>query len=151
MDLNEQIILEADNWAHVPYCHRGTTRQGCDCTGLIIGIMQSLGFMKNYQLRKYPVDWNLHDGIDNHIQEEMEKVAVSIHRTNKQPGDILLFRFKNQKHVAHVGILLTTKLFIHAWRSAGQCKVSTLDGGKQWLSRMTAVYRFDIEKIRRLS
>ncbi len=146
MDINKQIVEEAMNWIGVKYQHRAVTKQGCDCTGLIIGIMQTLGYMKNYKMRVYPSDWNLHAMADNYITEELDKYADKV--SDMRSGDILLFSFG--KCVAHIGILLKNKLFIHNYRNAGKCGLSSIMNGS-WKERLVGTYRFDINKILEVS
>ncbi|GAH75445.1 unnamed protein product, partial [marine sediment metagenome] len=45
LERGREIAEEARKWADakVPYRHRGVTNEGCDCSGLLIGVMQKLG------------------------------------------------------------------------------------------------------------
>ena len=143
LTLNEEIIKEAKTWLGVKYQHRSATKFGCDCTGLIIGIMQELGHLKSYKLRNYPIDWNLHGGADNHITEQLEKVADKV-TTGFKPGDIVLFKFKLQKFVAHIGIAVGDGQFIHCWKNSGKVQLSSMF---QWHPRLDGVYRFSETKL----
>lgn len=143
MDLNKQVTEEAIKWKGVKYQHRSATKQGCDCTGLIVGVMQALGYMKNYKMRKYPSDWNLHAMADNYILEEIERFADKI--SDMRSGDIILFRFG--KCVAHAGILLENRLFIHNHKRAEKCTLSSMRRNGRWLERFVGAYRFNIDKI----
>ena len=143
MTLNERIVKEANRWLGVPYQHRSASRYGCDCTGLIIGIMQALGYMQGYKLRMYPKDWNLHDMADNHIEEEILKVADKI-TGPAVPGDIVLFKYELQKFVAHIGIVTENRQFIHCWEKSGRVQLSSIE---PWAKRLSAVYRFNEDKM----
>ena len=144
MDLNKRIIEEVMKWKGVKYQHRSTTKQGCDCTGLIVGVMQALGYIKSYKMRKYPSDWNLHSMADNYILEEIEKFADKV--SDMKSGDIVLFRFG--KCIAHAGILLENKLFIHNHKKAGRCNLSSIRGVNKWAERLMGTYRFNIDKLK---
>jgi NlpC/P60 family putative phage cell wall peptidase len=109
--LNERIVEEAKGWIGVPYQHRSWSKFGCDCTGLIIGIMKALGFGPDYQVRLYPLDWCLHDMADNHLLEEISKYTNRIPKAHIIPGDILLFKWG--KCASHMGILIEDNIFIH--------------------------------------
>ena len=125
----------------VQYQHRGTSRNGCDCTGLIIGALQELGYLKNYKLRNYPPDWNLHSKADNYIVEEVSRFAAKI--TKPEAGDLVLFYFG--RCVAHVGVIIEDGLFIHChWRSR-KCTVSSL-WNSQWTKRIASFYRLNENK-----
>jgi len=126
----------------VPYQHRGTTRNGCDCTGLIIGALREMGYLKNYKLRIYPHDWNLHAKADNYIVEEISKFADKV--IWPDIGDIVLFHFG--KCIAHVGVIIEDGLFIHCNRTSKQCKVSKL-GNSQWGKRVACFYRLNEDKL----
>ena len=115
----------------VPYQHRGMTRYGCDCTGLIIGALKEMGYGKNYQLRIYPPDWNLHSGADNHIVEEISRVADRIERPGA--GDLVLFYFG--RCIAHIGVIIENGLFIHCHRKSKRCVVSSL-WNSPWTKRI---------------
>lgn len=139
-ELRIQLSNVAKIWKSlgVRYQHRGITRKGCDCTGLVIGILQELGYMKNYKLRIYPPDWNLHAFADDHIVKEVEKVADKI--VKPDIGDLVLFYFG--KCVAHIGIIIENGLFIHCHRSSKKCVVSSLHNS-QWTKRISGYYRLN--------
>lgn len=140
--MNNEIVREAWSWQGVKYQHRGTTQYGCDCTGLIIGVLQELGYLKNYNLRWYPIDWNLHNMADNYIIEELEKYADKV--TDPKAGDVIVFNFG--KCPAHAGIILDDKVFIHSFVTAGRCILSPLNSQK-WRKRIHSYYRFSLDKI----
>jgi cell wall-associated NlpC family hydrolase len=126
----------------VQYEHRGTTRNGCDCTGLIIGALRELGYLKNYKLRSYPPDWNLHSKADNYIVEELSQFANEI--TKPSAGDLVLFYFG--RCIAHVGVIIENDLFIHCYRTGRKVKVSSL-WKSQWTKRIASFYRLNEDKL----
>ena len=126
----------------VPYEHRGTTRNGCDCTGLIIGALREVGYLKDYKLRNYPTDWNLHSKADNYIVKEVSKYADKIEKPNA--GDLVLFYFG--RCVAHVGVIVEDGLFIHCHRKSRKVKVSSL-WNSQWTKRIYGFYRLNESKL----
>lgn len=148
MEIGETLALKASQWAaeRVVYLHRGTRRTGCDCTGLVIGCLQELGFLKAYKLRQYPRDWNLHamGAKDTFLEEELERVADQVTGEHK-PGDIILFVFGKCK--AHCGIVVRTGVFVHSHAGAGGVKVGLLKTPK-WSSRLASVWRLSEEKMR---
>jgi len=127
----------------VPYQHRGTTRNGCDCTGLIIGVLKELGYLKNYKLRIYSPDWNLHSKADNYIVEEVSRFANEVPKP--EAGDLVLFYFG--KCVAHVGIMIENELFVHCYRKSKRCIASSLWNSK-WAKRIHSFYRLNENKLR---
>ena len=145
MDISNAIADRAIEWAkdQVPYRHRGMTRRGCDCTGLIIGIARELKLLKSYTLPMYKMDWNLHNGASDIITRELERVAVLIPKEQLQRGDVVVFRFG--KCNAHVGIYLENNLFIHS-RAKQKCKYGCLQKS-EWGTRWTMIYRFNERKM----
>lgn len=126
----------------VQYEHRGTTRNGCDCTGLIIGVLKEIGYLKDYKLRIYPPDWNLHAFADNHIVEEVNKVADEVAKPDI--GDLVLFHIG--KCVAHIGVVIENGLFVHCHKKAKRCTVSSL-WNSGWEKRIFGFYRLNEGKL----
>jgi cell wall-associated NlpC family hydrolase len=145
--ISELFAEKVREWAdlHVPYVHRGMTRQGCDCTGLIIGCLQELGYLTNFKLRYYPKDWNLHAMADDYIQQELGIGAKKLLGTQVRIGDILLFRFG--KCPAHCGVLISHGVFAHSHAKAGRVEYAVLKGN-QWSKRWIATWRLSEEKLR---
>jgi cell wall-associated NlpC family hydrolase len=149
IELQKQFKDEAIVWVKnsVRYVHRGTSKLGCDCTGLIIGIARSIGYLGNYKLRMYPIDWNLHSGAGNYIIEELERVANEIPVSETQEGDIIIFKFA--KCYAHVGILINKDngKFAHSHMKARRCEFGfAKDSG--WSRRWKKSYRLDPNKMK---
>lgn len=147
MTFAEKYAEEAIRWANipVPYRHMGTTIRGCDCSGLLVGLAQSLGRLKNYKLRKYKFDWNLHSGACDIITTELEKFADCVVKSPMQPGDIPVFRFG--KCNAHAGIFIGKYVFIHSL-SHHTCQRAIIRNS-QWSARWTLTYRLNNEKMAR--
>lgn len=126
----------------VPYEHRGMTRNGCDCSGLVIGVLREMGYLTNYSLRSYPPDWNLHSGAGNYIVQELKKFA---NRTDKPTiGDIVVFHFG--RCVAHVGVIVEHGLFIHCFKTSKTCIVSSLNNSP-WAKRIAGFYSIDWDRL----
>lgn len=145
MSISQDIVKEVEQWLGVPYQHRGITNRGCDCSGLLIGVLQSLGYMKDYQLRKYPKDWNLHAMADNYLEEELLKIANEI-KEAPQPGDVLLFFFGRCK--AHLGIVTKHPLFVHCYKDSKKVVYGVMNKVSPWYSNLAGVYRIDENKLR---
>lgn len=122
----------------VPYEHRGASRNGCDCTGLIIGALREMGFLENYKIRNYPPDWNLHGGAGNYIMEEINKVADRVKRP--APGLVVLFYFG--KCVSHAGLIIEHDLFVHCHKLSRKVVISGL-WDSPWTKRIRGFYQLD--------
>lgn len=146
-DLAEKFVSEAANWVRIPYLHRGMTRGGVDCTGLIIGVLRVLGYMRYYELRQYPSDWNLHGGAGNYIEDELVKIADEIPKYKTKPGDLILIRFG--RCLSHCAIVMPNDLILHAFLTGDMVKYDLLRGPK-WGKRWAKTYRLNDEKLRSL-
>ncbi|HUV65468.1 MAG TPA: NlpC/P60 family protein [Sedimentisphaerales bacterium] len=142
-NLQRQLVRTVWEWKGVPFLHRGMTRRGCDCTGLLIGCLKEMLPTAHYQLRTYPHDWNLHAGSGDYIREELIKIA-SPYEGRIEPGDVLLFRFG--RCIAHCAIVVAGKIFIHAHVRAGQVETGFLRT-PQWGTRLAGTWRLDPEKV----
>ena len=145
MDLNQQICKAVKRWKilEVPYEHRGFSRNGCDCTGLIIGVLKEMGYIKSYRPRSYSLDWNLHSGADNYIVDVISKVTDEI--KNPKPGDAVLFYFG--RCVAHAGVVIENGLFVHCNKLSKKCRASSL-WNSPWTKRIFSFYRFNESKLK---
>ena len=146
VDLGLQIAAVAESWvkAKVQYLHRGTSRIGCDCTGLLIGVMQELGYLANYKLRKYSLDWNLHSGADEYVCSELARMGNPLVKLNVRAGDVVVFKFGRCN--SHAGIVINRKIFAHSHIGGGRCSFGMLRNSP-WFYRWTLSYRWDIAKI----
>ena len=149
MALDKQIAAIAEQYAaaKVPYRHRGTSRRGCDCTGLIIGILQELGFLRDFVLRPYPPDWNLHSGAGNQIIDELERVGDRVNKDESRPGDVAVIHWG--RCPAHCGVIChgpRRPMMVHAFYTAGRCQYAMLENSP-WSKRWRRTYRISEDKL----
>lgn len=142
MQLRDRLAHQVTEWVGVPYLHRGTTRRGCDCTGLLIGAIKEIYPTLNYPLRYYPRDWNLHAMAGDYIREELSKVANPLEQT-AGPGDLILFHFG--RCVAHCGVL-SGPAFVHSHGGARKVTYGSLRTPK-WARRVAEYWRMDMRKL----
>jgi cell wall-associated NlpC family hydrolase len=148
--LAEQFAAAAESYAadRVVYQHRGTTRQGVDCTGLIIAIAREIGFLGRYELRPYPPDWNLHSGAGQQLLVELEKVADRIRKVDADRGDVAVIFWG--KCPAHCGILVAggrAPRMVHSYYGARSVRHAMLVRSP-WSKRWVHTYRLNEEKLR---
>jgi len=147
MELQQQIVEVARKWADakVSYKHRGKTMKGCDCSGLLIGIINELGYLKNFKVPVYPPDWNLHGFAfkHNYITDYISKYANKVEIEDKQPGDVLLFKYFHV--ICHSGIYIGNDLFIHSY-ILRHVWYGTLKNSP-YSDRLVEVWRLDLKKM----
>jgi len=145
-DFRTSYAETARQWADqkVPYEHRGTSRRGCDCTGLLIGIAREMGYLNGYRLRNYSPQWNLHSGAGNQVVEEIAKFADRIDFKDASIGDIAVMRFG--KCPAHCGIIVDDKgLMVHSLKTNNKVTYGILRNSC-WVKRWMATYRINLVK-----
>lgn len=142
------IICEARRWIGTRFEHQGRVRKtasskgGCDCIGLIIGVTSALGIKckgisladidhKNYS--KHP------DGIS--LRLAMDEYLVPIPIDSAKAGDIFLMKIhKDPQHVAFVGNYEGGGLsLIHCYMQARGVVEHVFDD--YWRERVVAAYR----------
>ena len=148
MNTVDEFIKIVKEWValKVPYRHRGYTRSGCDCTGLIIGPLVEMRLDttvlgRSYKLRNYAVDWCLHNGAGNYIVAELKKWFKEIPlNSTLQDGDILVFDLSGCP--SHVGIMTNhkTNTFAHQHRLLSRCSYGSLNN-PNWQKRVTNIFR----------
>lgn len=131
------IATQALDWLGVPYAHQQSTRWGCDCIGLVIGIAKELELVPpTFQLEPYsrePDPAKLLAGLEDYL--------TPIPLDQKQTGDILLFKIR--RHPRHLAIYNPPDI-IHALDALdGEGVVSTnLLDEQFWAPRLISAYRF---------
>jgi len=145
MNMGKRIAEEAGKWVmeKVPFRHRGTSKFGCDCTGFIIGVMQSLGYLKDYKLPFYSYDWCVHKDEEN-ILAEIIKYGDEISVKQIRPGDVVLFQFG--RAVSHAGIYVSGGIFAHNSSDAQKCSFAMLHNSL-WEQRLRKAFRFSYDKV----
>lgn len=117
---NHSLYLEADKWLGTPYLANGLSKNGVDCSGFTFLLYQKVFRIKLPRSTK-----------------ELEQKCRKITQSHLKEGDLVFFTSEQStQRVAHVGIYLKDKKFIHASTSKGVI-VSCLDEeyySKHWYS-----------------
>lgn len=113
-----------------PYMHKGRSRWGLDCIGLVVVVSRELGLCPGYTDPDYgsPPDPRL-------LQELLRGYLAP--GSKEQPGDVLLFRFvREPQHVA----IRTSYGLVHSYERVGRVVHTRFD--RAWRSRCIAAFRF---------
>jgi cell wall-associated NlpC family hydrolase len=107
------LCAEARRWERVRYAHLQSTRDGCDCVGLLVGVAKAVGLLPpDFVRTPFPIDWHLHQG-NEHFRDGIEALGgVAVPVTQLAPGMIALFRFGQVS--SHAGIVLPGPELLHA-------------------------------------
>jgi NlpC/P60 family putative phage cell wall peptidase len=134
---NERVLAECRKWLGTPYLHQASRiGVGCDCIGLIRGIWRTLYGSEPQALPGYTPDWNEVSG-----REEM-LAAAGKHfgpASELQPGNLIIFRWKEHLPAKHAGICFTQESFVHSHESGGVIRSSL---GSQWRKRVAGIFTF---------
>lgn len=96
-----RLLKEIDSWLGVPYKYGGTTKQGADCSGMVLTIFKDV---YNIDLKRSAYD--------------LWQQAQWIPAEQLQFGDLVFFKTIGDK-VSHVGIYIANGYFVHASSSRG--------------------------------
>lgn len=142
--LNEQIVKEAKTWIGVNFQHHGASKFGCDCSGLIIGVLNAIGYLRNYKRIKYPKDWNFHGMAKGYFKDELLKFSNIVPLHKAKIGDVLLFQWGNCP--SHTAWLMEDDMFLNA-QAKVKVHLTPLSSNKH-RKRLRYVFRLDEEKLK---
>lgn len=107
------FVRVATKYAGTPYVWGGESRDGFDCSGMIIRVMRDLGYTA------LP-----------HSAAEQFNYGKPIAQPLLKPGDLVFFANTYKPGISHVGIYLGKRRFIHAAGTGKGTIVSSLDDEK---------------------
>lgn len=101
---SENVVAQAKQYLGTPYAYGGTSRNGMDCSGLV---MQS--FPNQYSLPR--------------TAKAMSKEGKRTKMKKLKPGDLVFFKTGRGRKITHVGIVVSNNKdypeFIHSSTSRG--------------------------------
>ncbi|NVK33684.1 MAG: peptidase P60 [Rhodobacteraceae bacterium] len=137
--LNEAVLREARAWIGTPYRHQASLRGvGADCLGLLRGIWRALYGSEPEAVPPYEADGALDKSCDQ-LAEAGRRWFVEKPLEERQPADILLFRWRDHLPARHVAILAGPSSLIHAYERIG---VVESPFASAWQRRLAHVFSF---------
>jgi cell wall-associated NlpC family hydrolase len=133
--MNADIVTEARTWIGTRWQHQGRSREGVDCAGLVIEVGKAVAG-SSFDIRDYP-----RIATDEQMVETCSKLLTRVPAAAIEPGDVLVFAFDRQRHMAIAADYVFGGLsIIHAYSLAPRKVIETrLD--EKWLSRLLAAFR----------
>lgn len=139
-DLADDVVRIARRWIGTPYRHQGSTRGvGCDCLGLIRGVWRELYGAEPEDPGPYGKDWAERSGEERLLAAAGRHFGVPLGQRERQPGNLLLFRWQAGMAAKHAGILSGPGRFIHAYEQAGVIESALVPG---WERKIAGAFRF---------
>lgn len=135
----EAIIAEALSWIGTPYHHQASLKGvGADCLGVVRGVWRSVHGYDAEMPPAYSRDWAEAAGEETLLAaagRHMRPIGID----QRQPGDVLIFRFRATVPAKHAGILTGPDTFVHAIEGGAACDVAL---SAWWRRRIAGVFAF---------
>lgn len=135
MTIQELCVAEARSWIGTKWRHRGRTRFGIDCIGLIVHAVAAGGIQMRDRRDYGREPWK--DGLRRELFEHFGEPVMDM-----QPGDVALMQWHNQAGPAHVGIVGDYRhgglSLIHSYSLTSVCEHGIDD---EWRARIVEVFR----------
>jgi NlpC/P60 family putative phage cell wall peptidase len=132
-----QITSAARLWLGTPYHHRASVRLvGCDCIGLVRGLMRDLCGSEPESPGPYTGDWAEVTG-NEALLLAARRTLRSIAVEDAQPGDVVIFRIRAGAVAKHAAVLVEDGRMIHAQEGV---PVSEVHLSPWWRRRIVAAF-----------
>lgn len=137
--MSARIVAEARRWIGTPYRHQASLRHvGCDCLGLVRGVFRAIIGPEPEETPPYCADW-AENGAGEMLAEMAARHFVGKAPDDIAPGDLLLFRWREDLPAKHCAIAVCRAAMIHA--HDGACVVETALT-PAWRRRLARVFAF---------
>lgn len=128
-------VAEARSYLGVKWRHRGRTRFGIDCIGLLVAAVEAGGVPMNDRRDYGREPWR--DGLEGAIAERLGDPVAD----QWLPGDVALMRWENRPEAGHVGIIGSdqyglTLIHCHSMSSVIEHRID-----EHWRRLILGVYR----------
>ncbi|RXT52634.1 peptidase P60 [Bosea sp. Tri-44] len=139
----ERIVTAARGWLGTPYHHQASLRGvGCDCLGLVRGIWRDLYRDEPEPTPPYSPYWT-QQGAGETLALAAQRHLRPLDIEAAQPGDVLLFRWRQHLPAAHCAILTESDRILHAHDGATVSEVAFTGWWRRHLSHAFAFPELD--------
>ena len=144
MTIAENIVTQARTWMGTPFHHQARLKgKGCDCLGLIVGVVDELGLKdKNgVALAAYDEVTYSREPDGAYLTEKLTGLLEEVPIAEARAGDRALFKVReNPQHLAILTDYEGTLGMIHCFAQARRVVEHRLDA--EWQSRLIKVFRW---------
>jgi hypothetical protein len=142
MQIGKIIAGKIASWVGVPFKYRGKNRFGCDCAGLLVGLLEENNIHNSFvEIYNNHKSGNYIDG--EKLQYAIESCTKSIALNAAKCGDIILFSMaRNQAN--HLAIIsrINPIYIVHSTHNAGKTVENILD--ETLISKIKSVATFQL-------
>jgi NlpC/P60 family putative phage cell wall peptidase len=133
------IVAEARAWIGTPYRHQASLKGvGCDCLGLVRGVWRAVLGDEPQAAPAYSRDWAEASG-EEALANAARAHLIEIEPAQFQPGDVLLFRYRDRYPAKHAAIVSAPAMMVHAHDGAAVAEVAI---APWWRRRLAYAFRF---------
>jgi NlpC/P60 family putative phage cell wall peptidase len=133
------IVAEARTWIGTPYRHQASLKSvGCDCLGLVRGVWRAVCGAEPEPVPAYAPDW-AEASRREALAQAAERHLIEIDPAQFQPGDVLLFRWRNGFVAKHAAIVTAPDRMVHAHDGA---RVTEVALAAWWRRRLAYAFHF---------
>jgi NlpC/P60 family putative phage cell wall peptidase len=133
------IVAAARGWIGTPYRHQATLKGvGCDCLGLVRGVWRECVGPEPETPGAYAPEWAEALRFER-MAEAARRHLCEVALADAQPGDVLLFRWRQGFPAKHAAILASETHMIHAHDGAAVAEVALTPW---WRRHLAFAFRF---------
>jgi len=133
------LIAEARAWIGTPYRHQASLKGvGCDCLGLVRGVWRATCGAEPEATPAYTRDW-AEAGADTLAQAAMRHLVRRDDARSFEPGDVLLFRYRDRYPAKHAALATSPDMMVHAHDGA---RVAEVVIAPWWRRRLAYAFSF---------
>jgi NlpC/P60 family putative phage cell wall peptidase len=122
--LATRIVTEPRTWIGTPYRHQASLKGiGCDCLGLLRGVWRTVMGTEPELPPPYAPDWAEANRAEV-LRDAARRHLLEIEPDAYQPGDVLLFRWREHLAAKHCAIVTAPDLMVHAHDGAAVAEVA---------------------------
>lgn len=144
MNTGNKIVRQARIWLGTPFHHQARLKgKGCDCLGLIIGVVDELGLRdgRGQPLAGYDEVSYSKEPDGAYLLLKLTALLDEVLIAEAQPGDLALFTVRdNPQHLAFLTDYEGALGMIHCYAQARRVVEHRLDD--DWKSRLVKVFRW---------
>lgn len=144
MTIANDIVAEARTWLGTPFHHQARLKgKGCDCLGLIVGVVDTLGLedANGKKLAAYDEVTYSREPDGAYLTAKLTGLLDEVPAAEARAGDLALFRIReNPQHLAILTDYEGGLGMIHSFAPSRRVVEHRLDD--EWKSKMIKVFRW---------